>query len=446
MKKIMKCWLCMYMCLPVRHCVFLASRNSSTTSSKVKTKESEIKPSSLHINNQLYKSDDYTNLVPKIQSQIGKNLHNQKYHPLCLLKQRIVDHFYKRYIGRTGNPIFSVYDSLNPVVSVEQNFDSLLIRPDHVSRSKSDCYYINREHLLRSHMTAHQAELVHMGLDSFLMLGDVYRRDQIDATHYPVFHQLDGVRLFHQGKLAELAQSEVKVFERGEETEEKQAVHTLDATRIMEHQLKCTLVALVQALFGKDVELRWVSTYFPFTHPSWELEVKHRGDWLELLGCGITRHDILRAAGAEERIGWAFGIGLERLAMRLYNIPDIRLFWSQDTGFLQQFKVEDPFTPINYKPVSVYPQCANDISFWLPDSSPFHSNDFYDLVRDIGGDIVEQIKLIDEFRHPKTGRTSHCYRIVYRHMERTLTQEEVNRVHNRIAAESATRLGVTVRQ
>ncbi|KAG8278385.1 Phenylalanyl-tRNA synthetase [Homalodisca vitripennis] len=200
--KITKC-ICIYnQVLPVRCSISFVSRNSSTTSSKVKTRECEFKPSSLNLNNRSYKSDDFTNLTPKIQSHIGRNLHNQKYHPLCLLKQQIVDHFYKKYIGRTGTPIFSVYDSLNPVVSIQQNFDSLLIPPDHVSRSKSDCYYINRKHLLRSHMTAHQTELIHMGLDSFLMLGDVYRRDEIDATHYPVFHQLDAVRLFHQQQSA----------------------------------------------------------------------------------------------------------------------------------------------------------------------------------------------------------------------------------------------------
>lgn len=90
-----------------------------------------------------------------------------------------------------GNPIFSVYDRLSPVVTVGQNFDSLLIPETHVSRSKSDCYYVNKKHLLRAHTTAHQSELVGMGLDNFLVFGDVYRRDEIDRTHYPVFHQVN---------------------------------------------------------------------------------------------------------------------------------------------------------------------------------------------------------------------------------------------------------------
>lgn len=71
--------------------------------------------------------------------------------------------------------------------------------------------------------------------------------------------------------------------------------------------------------------------------------------WLEVLGCGIMRQEIVEKSGASNRIGWAFGLGLERLAMCLYNIPDIRLFWSKDSGFLNQFKVDDPKTPIKYK-------------------------------------------------------------------------------------------------
>ena len=99
---------------------------------------------------------------------------------------------------KRGNPIFSVYDNLNPCVTVEQNYDNLLVPLDHPSRKPSDCYYLNSENMLRAHMTAHQRDLISAGLDNFLMIGDVYRRDQIDATHYPVFHQVDGVRLFTQ--------------------------------------------------------------------------------------------------------------------------------------------------------------------------------------------------------------------------------------------------------
>lgn len=84
------------------------------------------------------------------------------------------------------------------------------------------------------------------------------------------------------------------------------------------------------------------------------------------------------------------------------------------------------------------------MSFWLPDDT-FSSNDFYDLVKEIGGDIVEQVKLIDEFKHPKQGKTSHTYRIIYRDMERNLTQKEINIIHQKIGDSSMKNLGVTLR-
>lgn len=93
-------------------------------------------------------------------------------------------------------------------------------------------------------------------------------------------------------------------------------------------------------------------------------------------------------------LGYAFGMGIERLAMILFNIPDIRLFWSRDSGFLSQFNERKPLNKMKYKPVSAYPQCPNDVSFWLPDDTTidsFQANDLNDLVRDIGGDIIEQV-------------------------------------------------------
>ena len=143
-----------------------------------------------------YFADSWTNVTPRIISKLGQKLHNQKYHPLNHIRQRIQNYFYASFVNRRGNPLFAVFDNMNPVVSVHQNFDSLLVPEDHISRSKSDTYYINQNQLLRAHTSAHQEELIRMGFDNFLCVGDVYRRDAIDATHYPVFHQMEGVRLF----------------------------------------------------------------------------------------------------------------------------------------------------------------------------------------------------------------------------------------------------------
>ncbi|VEN41140.1 unnamed protein product [Callosobruchus maculatus] len=152
---------------------------------------------------QSFARDDYTNITDKICSYLGKNIYLDQNHPLSLVRQRIVNYFYKTFTKSRGNPVFSVYDRLSPIVSTYQNFDSLLIPENHPSRLKSDCYYINREYLLRAHMTAHQNELIKAGLNNFLMIGDVYRRDEIDRTHFPVFHQVDAVRLKTKDELFE---------------------------------------------------------------------------------------------------------------------------------------------------------------------------------------------------------------------------------------------------
>lgn len=144
----------------------------------------------IELNNNKYESDDFSNLSPKICSYIGKNIYLQKNHPLSLIRQRITNYFYREYTSPRGTPLFSVYDSLSPIVTTKQNFDSLLIPENHPSRAKSDCYYLNREYLLRAHCTAHQVDLLSSGLDNFLIVGDVYRRDEIDSTHFPVFHQV----------------------------------------------------------------------------------------------------------------------------------------------------------------------------------------------------------------------------------------------------------------
>ena len=95
--------------------------------------------------------------------------------------------------------------------------------------------------------------------------------------------------------------------------------------------------------------------------------------------------------GVSNKIGWAFGLGLERIAMILYSIPDIRLFWSTDPRFLSQF--EDG-TITTFRPYSRYPSCFKDVSFWSPRGKHLHENDFCDLVRDVAGDLVEDVKKV----------------------------------------------------
>lgn len=392
-----------------------------------------------------YKTDHMTNISPSIISKMNRNLHLQKHHPLEITKSKIRDHFYANYRSRSGGCIFASVDNLNPIVTVEQNFDSLLVPKDHVSRSKIDNYYVNSEYVLRSHTTAHEVDLIKSGWNGWLNTGDCYRRDEIDRTHYPVFHQFEGVRVFENHEIFDnIEDPSLRIKEEtiGERTCEKQQHYTLDATRTVEFSLKYTLTQLVEDLFGGDIETRWVDAYFPFTHPSWELEVKFGDEWMEMLGCGVLEHGIMQKAGAEDKIAWAFGIGLERFAMKMYSIPDIRLFWSKDIRFLSQFEQD---THAVFKPFSKYPPTYKDISFWVDGDKEFSANDLYEVVRSVSGDVVEEMNLIDEFTHPKTNRVSLCYRITYRAMDRTLRDAEINEIQDELRVAVERELLVTLR-
>lgn len=102
---------------------------------------------------------------------------------------------------------------------------------------------------------------------------------------------------------------------------------------------------------------------------------------------------MIDSLGVPNRISWAFGLGLERIAMVLFSIPDIRLFWSTDHRFLSQFEAGKITT---FKPYSRFPPCYKDVSFWLSKDRPFHENDFCDVVRDVAGDLVEDVKMVSQ--------------------------------------------------
>ncbi|PRP81591.1 phenylalanyl-tRNA synthetase [Planoprotostelium fungivorum] len=322
--------------------------------------------------------------------------------------------------GNELTPTFTFFDNLNPIVSTHKCFDSLLTPKDHVSRRPSDTYYINKDTVLRTHTSAHQTELMSNHNNAFLVTGDVYRRDEIDSTHYPIFHQMEGVRIFERKQFGNL-------------TEDQQ-------NKIIEEDLKKWLQGAITAIFGQELQMKWVDAYFPFTHPSFELEIYFREKWLEMLGCGLVHQDILKSIGLRDHVGWAFGLGLERLAMVLFQIPDIRLFWSQDERFKSQFTRDEI---IKFQEYSKYPPCIKDISFWIDER--YQPNDFFEMVRGVGGDLIESVQLADRFVHPKTKRESHCYRINFRSMDRSLTHDEINQLQQSIRDKSLSELKLDLR-
>lgn len=132
-----------------------------------------------------------------VRSKLGAELHLRPGHPLHIIKRTIEMHF-EQEAQRSGGEPFVFFDSLSPQVSVEANFDELLIPPDHVSRAATDTFYLDESTVLRTHTSAHQNELMRSGHKAFLCTGDVYRRDTVDKSHYPVFHQTEGLKFFEE--------------------------------------------------------------------------------------------------------------------------------------------------------------------------------------------------------------------------------------------------------
>ncbi len=231
-------------------------------------------------------------------------------HPLTQVHDEIVDVF-------TGMG-FAVAEG--PEVELDHyNFEALNIPKDHPARDMQDTFYVGGEILLRTHTSPVQIRTMERQKPPVRIIcpGRVYRRDA-DITHSPVFHQVEGLAV-----------------DRG----------------ISMGDLKGTLELFARELFGPDSRIRFRPSFFPFTEPSAEVDVlcflckgggcrvcKASG-WLEILGSGMVHPRILQAMGydTEEVTGWAFGMGVERVAMLRYGIDDIRLFYENDLRFLSQF-------------------------------------------------------------------------------------------------------------
>ncbi|SNX82565.1 related to MSF1 - phenylalanine--tRNA ligase alpha chain, mitochondrial [Melanopsichium pennsylvanicum] len=442
-------------------------------------------PTTITILGKEYPTDDYTNIPNSILSRLAPSptLPHTSNHPLCLLRDQI-----ESSVG----PSYTAITPTSPVVTTELNFEDLGIAADHPGRSPTDTYYVNRTTCLRTHTSAHEVETFRNKNERWLLTADVYRRDEIDASHYPIFHQVEGAAIFPHSDYAiggkvekECEEMEAKLSQANFEIEDAvdlseaggyQAHHDLREAALAVRHLKATLNGLVFELFGErhafetkqkggsgadPLRVRWISAFFPFTSPSYEVEVWFRGQWLEILGCGVVKQRTLDKAGIPDRLGWAFGLGLERMAMVLYSIPDIRLFWTKDPRFLGQFAASSTNAVssaggqakdtsrkpklLTFKPYSKYPPCYKDVSFWLPQDKKFHENDLFEIVRDRVGDLVEDVVKIDDFVHPKTGKQSLCYRINYRSMDRSLENDEVNALHGDVLGRLVDQLSIQIR-
>ncbi len=232
-------------------------------------------------------------------------------HPLTRTLDEIIDVF----LGLG----FAVADGPE-VESDYYNFEALNIPKDHPARDMQDTFYVADEVLLRTHTSPVQIRtmLAQKPPVRIIVPGRVYRRDPFDMTHSPVFHQVEGLAVDRNISMGDL---------------------------------KGTLELFARELFGPGSRIRFRPSFFPFTEPSAEVDVlcflcKGAGcrvckasGWLEILGSGMVHPQVLRTVGydPEEVTGWAFGMGVERIAMLKYGIDDLRLFFENDLRFLSQF-------------------------------------------------------------------------------------------------------------
>jgi len=321
---------------------------------------------------------------------------------------------------------FSDFDIIKvpEIVRADTSFDLFNFPPDHPARSKSDTYYLDDNNILRPHTTIMwyyylnnekiKSRIKNGESVGSICHGKVYRKDEIDRNHMNVFHQMDGWYLCPK----------------------KEKIIGLE-------DLKEVLTEIAQAIFGKDIEYRFNVDQFPYTDPSCEMEVKIGDRWVEVLGSGVVRGSVLKNLGVDpyEYNGWAFGFGLERLAIISMELPDIRLLWSQDPRVIKQLKLGNKF-----KEVSKFPPITRDISFIIDKS--FIPNNYFDLIRDIGGNLVEEVQLLDKYENAEKfgkDKISYTYRIVYRSNERTLTTEEIDLIQNKIYKQTAEQFGAELR-
>ena len=208
--------------------------------------------------------------------------------------------------------------------------------------------------------------------------------------------------------------------------------------------LKEILADIARAIFGDKVEYRFNVDSFPYTDPSCEMEVKKAdGSWVEVLGSGLVHPNVLKSLDIDSEIynGWAFGFGLERLAILNMELPDIRLLWSEDARVKRQLKLGQ-----KYEEVSKYPPITRDVSFVV--GKDFVPNNYFDVIRELGGNLVEQVELLDRYEDEKkfgANHVSYSYRIVYRSNERTLVSSEVDVIQNEIYKQTAEQFRAEVR-
>lgn len=371
------------------------------------------------------------------------DLCEQEWNPVNIIVNKVINSsFYKG---------FSIVETPE-IVSEFETFDLFNFPENHVARRPSDSYFINKSTvknesiLLRPHTSVMWyyylvnwwwREILEKSWEvKALSYGKVYRVDELDKTHHESFHQIDGLKI----------------------TEKSKEIINQDT-------LKDVLSNTIKAIFWENIEYRFNVDQFPYTTDSLEVEVMYNDKWLEVLWAWVVHPTVLEKLwiDSDKYNWWAFGFGIERLAMPLKWIPDIRIFWSKDPRITKQWGNLD-----SYREVSSYPPVYKDISF-LVDKNKFikdtkeeeksweleltreTESDFFAItgaIRDVSWDLIEEVKIIDIYENDEKfwpENKSISIKIVFRSIERTLTNDEINIIYFNIRDKLQDELGYELR-
>ncbi len=378
----------------------------------------------------------------RIKKLLGlKDLSKEPWNPIALIIDSIKnDEFYSSFEDIEASEIASEWAT----------FDVFNFPEDHVARRTSDSYFLLKSNnvsesiLLRPHtsivrydylMTMDwKKKLEEEGEIKILSSWKVYRVDTLDPTHHECFHQIDWLRIVKK-----------------------------DKEIITQETLKDVLTVTIKAVFGDDVEFKFYEDSFPYTVESLEAYVKFEDKWIEVLGAWIVHPSVLEKLWINsDEYNWrAYWFWIERLAMALKKVPDIRIFWSEDERVTNQRWNFEP-----YEEISKFPPVYKDISLVVPknkfveDTSewadPFDLNEttesnffeFSIIARNVWWDLIEAVEITDIFKNDAKfweELMSITLRITFRSLERTLTNEEINKMYFDIRHEIENWLGYELR-
>lgn len=252
----------------------------------------KLRKDKLLIHQTTYETDDWTNINARFEPFVGADLYKRWNHPLKLTQEEIV------LLLRKQNPELPVFKDLNP------------IEPNSSTEKEPNTFYVNRNLLLRTHTVNRSVQLLKAHND-FVMVVDLYRRCQMDALHFPAFHRVNFVRTFD---------------------DQREKAHLKD-------EQQTTLIELAKQLIGTDIQYRWTDSINSATaEPAWMFEIYHHNEWQRISSGGLIRNELFEKSERLNSVGYEISINLDRLAMALYNIFDIRQLWNASPNFLRQFE------------------------------------------------------------------------------------------------------------